>query len=450
MTSKQYDVVIIGAGTAGSLAAHTAVKSGLEKVAIIDRKPEKMIGNKICGDGIGIDHLENLQKLGFPIKEKNVIANQIQTARLLSPDKEKDFALPIQGRLAIINRHTFGQTLLKEAVNEGAHLFVDNMFKTFEYENNQVKVTLVDKKGDAFTLTTPLIIDSSGINSRIREGMGIFDDFARLKDDEQYYCYREVTKITNPSDTYTDSAIFEFNYDLTRGGYIWFFDRGNNEFNMGTGIPKSWIKQFSPKDIYFNHMHNRFSKIKTLDSGGGFVPTRHPIPTHVKNNIILTGDAGLIVNPLHGGGLSPSLTSGYFAGKLAAELVPNEKLTEEDLWGYNMQIMERYGLRYSLLDLYRILLQNIPDAELNDAFKEEYFPLGMIFYAREYDSLLGLSRELGEVWKDLPNKRFQLLTQAIEDVNDITSKYPNSPDGISKWSDKYNKIFDDYQSAIKL
>ena len=89
MTSKQFDLVILGAGTAGCLAAHTAVKSGLEKVAIIDRKPEKLIGNKICGDGIGINHLENLQKLGFPIKEGNVIANQLQTARLISPDKEK-------------------------------------------------------------------------------------------------------------------------------------------------------------------------------------------------------------------------------------------------------------------------------------------------------------------------------------------------------------------------
>ncbi|MHA1188055.1 MAG: NAD(P)/FAD-dependent oxidoreductase, partial [Candidatus Heimdallarchaeota archaeon] len=220
--------------------------------------------------------------------------------------------------------------------------------------------------------------------------------------------------------------------------------------NMGTGIPKSWIKQFSPKDIYFKHMHNRFSKIETLDSGGGFVSTRHPIPSHVKNNIILTGDAGLIVNPLHGGGLSPSLTTGYFAGKLAAELVPNEKLTEEDLWSYNTQIMQRYGLRYSLLDLYRILLQNIPDDELSEAFLEEYLPLGMIFYAREYDLLLNLSRELGHVWKEVPNKRFQLLAQAIEDVNNITSIYPETPDGTINWAKRYSKIYDNYQTAIKL
>jgi hypothetical protein len=219
---------------------------------------------------------------------------------------------------------------------------------------------------------------------------------------------------------------------------------------MGTGIPKSWNKQFSPKDIYFQHMHNRFSKIETLDAGGGFVPTRHPIPTHVKNNVILTGDAGLIVNPLHGGGLSPSLTTGYFAGKLAAKLVPEEKLTEDDLWYFNTQVMKRYGLRYSLLDLYRILLQNIPDDELSHAFKEEYLPLGLIFYAREYDLLLGLSRELSQVWKEIPNKRFQLLAQAIEKVNAITASYPDSPEGIDNWAVKYSKVYDNYQTAIKL
>ena len=94
-------------------------------------------------------------------------------------------------------------------------------------------------------------------------------------------------------------------------------------------------------------MSNRFKKMTVLVAGGGFVPTRHPIPNHVKDNIILIGDAGAIVNPLHGGGLSPSLASGHIAGKIAAKLIPAEMTKEEDLWVFNQKIVERYGLRYA-------------------------------------------------------------------------------------------------------
>ncbi|NPE08746.1 MAG: FAD-binding protein, partial [Asgard group archaeon] len=118
MVSKNFDLVVIGAGTAGCLAAYTAAKEGLSKIALVDRKPQKLIGKKICGDGIGTKHLDFLQELGFPIKENNILANIIKTAHLISPDKKKDYALPVQGQLAIINRHQFGQILLEETLNQ--------------------------------------------------------------------------------------------------------------------------------------------------------------------------------------------------------------------------------------------------------------------------------------------------------------------------------------------
>ncbi|NPE07776.1 MAG: hypothetical protein GNW80_05810, partial [Asgard group archaeon] len=197
-------------------------------------------------------------------------------------------------------------------------------------------------------------------------------------------------------------------------------------------------------------MKNRFSSIEVIDGGGGFVPTRHPIPTHVKDNIILIGDAGLIVNPLHGGGLSPSLTSGYIAGKIAATQVPNENLSESDLWLFNEKIHERYGLRYSLLDFYRILLQNIPDEELNDALHKEYLPLGSIFYAREYEDLMKLSRKLGEIWSQLPNPRFNRLPEITEKLYVCTNKYPKTPEELDSWTKEYRGLYAEYYELIAL
>ena len=217
---------------------------------------------------------------------------------------------------------------------------------------------------------------------------------------------------------------------------------------MGNGVPKSQTIHNKPKEIFHKFMKNRFTNYKTIHFGGGYVPTRHPLPSFVKNNIILAGDAGALVNPLHGGGLSPSLTSGFIAGKVAANLIPMNTLAEEDLWIYNKQIVEKYAFRYALLDLFRILLQNIPDKELEHAFANSYLPLGKIFYAREYDLLLALSRKLSQIWDQLPNVRFNLLPKNVEQINNIMINYPNSSEKLKDWARMYEKIYETYQKSI--
>ncbi|NHJ87544.1 MAG: NAD(P)/FAD-dependent oxidoreductase [Asgard group archaeon] len=450
MVTNDWDLVIIGAGTAGCLAAYTAAKEGLEKIALIDRKQKELIGKKICGDGIGTKHLEFLQGIDFPIKENNIALNQIKRAHIISPNAEHESVFPVENQLTIIDRMKFGQVLLNRVLEEKITLFDKTMFKEIERDNNQVKLQCVTSSGDPFVLKTPLVIDASGINSKIRENTNFFDDYAKVHDDEQYYCYREICGLNNPPEKYLDSAIFEFSFERTRGGYMWYFNRGNDNWNMGNGIPKSWIDKISSKEVFNKYMIPKFTRTEILDEGGGFVPTRHPIPTHVSDNIILIGDAGAIVNPLHGGGLSPSLASGYIAGKLAAKLVPAADVKEENLWVFNQQIMERYGLRYSILDLYRILLQNIPDIELNHALVNDYLPLGKIFYAREYELLMKLSRKLAEAWQTVPNSRFNLLPQYLESIYSLTNNYPKTPHTIASWAKDYQDVYTNYQSKITL
>jgi geranylgeranyl reductase family protein len=448
---ESFDVIIIGAGSAGCLAAYSAAKSGLERIALIDRKEKKLIGRKICGDGIGTKHLEFLQEKGFPLKENNILLNSIKNAYIIAPDPSIENKLPVDGQLAIIDRHKFGQTLLDTAISfDNIKLYDNTIFKEAQRRNGEMIIHLQKDSGETFTLKTPLIIDASGFNSKIREGSGFFDEYATVTNREQYYCYREICELESPSEKYEDSAIFEFSYEKTRGGYIWFFHRGENQWNMGNGVPKFWIKSVSPKEIYQKYMATRFSQKTILDAGGGFVPTRQPLPNHVADNIILTGDAGLIVNPLHGGGLSPSLASGYVAGKLAANFVPNETLKQQDMWSYNLQLMERYGVRYSILDIYRLSLQNIPDEELTHAIANEYLPLGKIFYAREYDLLVKLSKKLGEIWQELPNPRFNLLPEAIEKITTLTNNYPKNVDDIDSWAKQYKQIYDNHQTKISI
>ncbi|MDR2204009.1 MAG: FAD-dependent oxidoreductase, partial [Nitrososphaerota archaeon] len=53
---EKFDAIVVGAGTAGCIAAKTIAESGL-KVCLIDKNSRENIGEKICGDAIGEHHL---------------------------------------------------------------------------------------------------------------------------------------------------------------------------------------------------------------------------------------------------------------------------------------------------------------------------------------------------------------------------------------------------------
>ncbi|MFW9996475.1 MAG: NAD(P)/FAD-dependent oxidoreductase [Candidatus Odinarchaeota archaeon] len=442
-----FDTIVLGAGTAGCMAAYTAAKSGLKKVALVDRKPKERIGKKVCGDGIKMSHIRFLVENGFQIDRDSLIAGYPEALKLVSPDKRHKIELPTGKQVAVINRHEFGQALLAGALSESVTLFDSTKFTALKSTNDGVKIKL-ETGNKEFSLSTSLVIDASGFNSSIRKNHLIFGDSGHVKDSEQFSCYREICEI-DPPGNFKDSFILEFSFEATRGGYGWVFHRDGNEFNTGIGIPGNQVKDHSPKKSFEKYMANQFMNRKTIEGAGGIVPTRHPLPTLVKDNIILVGDAGAIVNPVHGGGLGSSLVSGHVAGNIAARQVPSEGVTERDLWPFNREIMQRYGLKYSVLDLFRILLQYISDEELNDAFSKEYLPLGKIFMA-DYDPLMAILRKLRGTWEQLPSRNFNRLPEYVERVDMITSKYPESPDKLDEWTKSYEGIYNKLTEIFSL
>ena len=86
MNKFESDVIVIGAGTAGSVAAFTAAKKGL-KTIILERKAKEDIGNKVCGDGVGSRHLEYLPSIGIKLDKSKIVHSYPEEAHIISPDK---------------------------------------------------------------------------------------------------------------------------------------------------------------------------------------------------------------------------------------------------------------------------------------------------------------------------------------------------------------------------
>ncbi len=80
---EKYDAIVVGAGTAGCLAAKTMSESGL-KVCMIEKKNREEIGEKICGDALGEHHLKFL---GLEKPTGGELEAKIDGIKIYSPDE---------------------------------------------------------------------------------------------------------------------------------------------------------------------------------------------------------------------------------------------------------------------------------------------------------------------------------------------------------------------------
>jgi flavin-dependent dehydrogenase len=148
------------------------------------------------------------------------------------------------------------------------------------------------------------------------------------------------------------------------------FPRSGGQANVGLGI-QAVKKNSHPKTQLYNHvLRLPFLKdSKLVHAGGGYVPTRRPIDCFVENGLMIIGDAACMVNPIHGGGIGPSMFSGKLAAEICSDAIMRDDVSRRGLWHYNIDYMKGYGAKQAGLDVFRIFIQEITDDELNYGMK---------------------------------------------------------------------------------
>ncbi|MFX1370158.1 MAG: FAD-dependent oxidoreductase, partial [Promethearchaeota archaeon] len=110
-------MIVVGAGSAGCVAARRCSEMKL-KTLLIDKKPQNLIGQKVCGDEISKSHFE---ATGIDFPQGDEISAVIAGADVYPPNMKNE--LKVRGWAEFdgwtVNRLNFGQRLLKEAISEG-------------------------------------------------------------------------------------------------------------------------------------------------------------------------------------------------------------------------------------------------------------------------------------------------------------------------------------------
>lgn len=359
MSIKEVDVLVIGAGPAGSMAAREASKNGA-KTLIIDKKSE--IGTpKRCGEGI-LDGV--LEKVGITPDER-WIARHIDGARLVAPDNtsawftSETLETPATG--IILERKVFDKHVTMDAVRSGAEV----MLKTEAIGITRKEDCLItDIKGfdtDTTQIKAKIIIGADGPEGRVGTWMGLNTKvpISEMESGAQY-------EMTNLKMEKNDTIEFYFG-SVAPGGYAWIFPKGYDTANVGIDVSgvkgtKNALEYLD--DFIANNEETKGGQIVEVNVGGN--PLCGIFDKIIADNFMLVGDAAGCVSPITGGGIDTGLESGMIAGRVAAKAVKEGNCSEENLKEYSEYVDENIGKKFEKLITVRDFIYNLEDEDMNE------------------------------------------------------------------------------------
>jgi digeranylgeranylglycerophospholipid reductase len=362
------DVLVIGAGPAGSSAAKYAALGGA-KVILMDKKSE--IGTpKRCAEGVS---KEGLEKLGIEPSERWV-TKEATGVRMVSPNgtavnlTEDKVKLPEAGY--VLERKVFDKHMAMDAARAGAKIMVKTLATGLRREDGQV-IANVESMGKEFEIKSKIIIAADGPESRVGRWAGLK---TALKPKNMESCAQfEMSGVDMDE---PDCIEFHFG-SVAPGGYAWIFPKGDDIANVGLGILTTLTDKSAYQhllDFVANNPSTKNAQPVELNIGGD--PVGGLLKKLVADNLLVTGDAAGMVNPLTGGGIISGMTGGLLAGKLAAQCVADGDFTQKRLKEYEKQCEEEVGESFQKYLKAKNYLLSLSDEELDSiatAFKDINF-----------------------------------------------------------------------------
>ncbi|HLN45784.1 MAG TPA: NAD(P)/FAD-dependent oxidoreductase [Candidatus Sulfotelmatobacter sp.] len=439
----KFDVLVVGAGTAGCLAAKTAAEKGLQ-VCIIESKKREDIGVKVCGDALGEHHLN---ALGLEKPQGGELEKKIEGVQIYSPDQNTVFTIADKDFIGyILNRRLFGQWLLKKATDEGASLIDSTQFLKPIIEKGFVTGAKVKNPMNTTEIKSKVTVDASGFMGVVRHKLPLEMQIDReIENEDVEACYREIRQLKQENENTKYCEIY-LSGNITPGGYTWIFPKGGAKVNVGLGVVMRG-EYPNPKKQLYDHIlpRQQFEGSLLLNAGAWWDPTRRPLDNMVGNGVILVGDAASLVNPIHGGGIGPSMLSGAEAGKTIAEALEKAEPSQDALWNYNLAYMSAYGNKQASLDIFRLLLIGSSDEDLNYGMNCKLITEEDVLKAAMGDNFhINITETAKRIFRGRKRMGFlrnlSATVKMMREVRQHYDRYPTSPKGFQAWREQTVKL----------
>ena len=308
-----FDIVVIGAGPAGSVAAYAAARRGFA-VALVDRRTFPR--DKACGDGVGPGAVRVLRELGI-----GAVFDQhpaVEHLTVFDPDGRRlDSAIPdIDGRPMyghVIARYDFDHELFRAAVGAGARDFTGMRYLGMSATPGFRQVVLRAADGAETILDARLVIGADGAYSAVRKTLShdTRRDNRHLSIALRSYASSEDFR---PGGSIGPRLMLDYSSELLPG-YGWIFPLDDGRVNIGVGALVSALKardddlksmlgafaeRTRARGIHLGELHDQ--RAHQLPHVGGMPKLTYP-------RAALLGDAASMINPVSGEGIAYAVTA---------------------------------------------------------------------------------------------------------------------------------------------
>lgn len=366
MKAYDYEVIIVGAGPAGSTMARLLSQQGRD-VLVLDKR--KDIGSPVrCGEGLGQREVV-AQGLDLP---REVISTDIKGAKVVAPNGKEIVWKSHDTNGWVLERKMFDKWLAEQAVHKGAEIHAYTRAVDLVRKDGKIAGVKAEKCGkDAYDITAPLVVSAEGMEAHLARKAG-FKAVHNLYDVDTCYQYE--------MQPYEHENLIElyFGNELAPRGYVWIFPKKDGKANVGIGIganlanweKKGGVKGADPKLLLDRFIGNN-PKVKdssTLLDFGGIISVGAPLDRFVDDNFMVVGTAAKQVDPIHGGGIALAMEAGIMAAKVADGAIGSGDFSKNRLYEYEKNWRAGPGRKVEKRLLLRKVLEHMSDDDLNHVF----------------------------------------------------------------------------------
>ncbi|MFQ6114686.1 MAG: NAD(P)/FAD-dependent oxidoreductase, partial [bacterium] len=347
-----YDCVVVGGGPGGAWAAKHVAEEG---ASVLLLEKDREIGIPVrCAEAVG----ENgLKKVVEP--KPRWITNVIQGAVLVAPNGREVLMASEGERGYMLDRKIFDYDLVQTATTHG----VEVMTKAYVYDliktNGAVEGVKFQHLGQNHEIRAKIVIGADGVESRVGRWGGLRTNI-KLKDMES--CIQMTLSNIKVDSRY---VYFYFGRDVAPGGYLWVFPKDNRVAHVGLGISGEYARHKSAMKYLKEFIDKHFPHAAVMYTVVGGVPCAPTLKKIVADGLMLVGDAAHQVNPISGGGIVAAMVAGQIAGRVAAQAIQENDVSEKRLEQYPIEWHKAAGKDHERLYKIKKAVYKLTEEDLN-------------------------------------------------------------------------------------
>ncbi|WP_433418980.1 geranylgeranyl reductase family protein [Microtetraspora malaysiensis] len=354
-SGRDADVIVVGAGPAGSTTAFYLAQAGLT-VLLLEKT--RFPREKVCGDGLTPRAVKQLIDMGVDIDAPGWIRNRglrvVGGGLRFELDWPELSSFPDFG--LVRTRKDFDQIVADNAVRAGVTLLqgVNVTGPILDERSGHVVGVTAKQDGEEVAFRSRLVVAADGNSTRLSLAMGLH----KRQDRPMGVAVRTYFTSPRHDDDYLETWLELWDGDTLLPGYGWIFGVGDGTSNVGLGLLNT---SDAFKNIDYRDLLRRWVKNMPAEWGyseenmigpirGAALPMGFNRQPHYTRGLVLVGDAGGMINPFNGEGIAYAMETGRTAADAVVTALsqPTPARRERVLRAYPQILKDAYGGYFTL------------------------------------------------------------------------------------------------------